>query len=88
MAYDGNYLAMVNPDAGKDGVRMFTYKTADAAGVVTAADYIADAVDRGMRLGDLVFVIEVDSLATPTTAARTERLCSAVNATTGAATLT
>lgn len=73
-------------------------KTVDAVGTVAGAGYVTGATTaangkgaagRGMKLGDVVFVIVVDSVSAPTTVSDTGwYYVSALNATTGAATLT
>lgn len=67
MAYNGDYLAMMSADAGKNGPRCFCLRTTDAAATVEGANYISDATERGIRLGDSVLIQKVDDLATPTT---------------------
>ncbi len=86
MAYDPNYLTMVSADSGKNGPRCFAYRTTDAKAVLEAADYVSDARDRGLRLGDSVLVQKVDDLTTPTTIESEWYEVPAVSAT-GAATL-
>lgn len=66
MAYNGDYLALMSADAGKNGPRCFCLRTTDAAATVEAADYISDATERGIRLGDSVLIQKVDDLTTPT----------------------
>jgi len=86
MAYASENLALISPGAGKENTRCFTYKTTDAVAVLVAAAYIEDGVDRGMRVGDLVDIVKVDNLATPTTFEHSRFVVTAVNAA-GAATI-
>lgn len=72
-------------------------RTVDALAGVDAAGYITGAatagsgkgaVGRGMKLGDIVYVQVVDSVTAPTSiTAMSVGFISAINATTGAATL-
>ena len=67
MAYNGDYLAMMSADAGKNGPRCFCLRTTDADATVLGAGYISDATERGIRLGDSILIQKVDDLTTPTT---------------------
>lgn len=68
MAYAPNNLRCIaGPDnpggdrslAHESGVmRLWTYKSTDAPSTVRAANYFTDALLRGMRAGDIVFVAE------------------------------
>ena len=76
---------------------MWLLRTVDIVGDADATGYITDATTaasgkgapgKGMRLGDPVFVIVVDSVTAPTSISDTGwYYVSTVNATTGAATL-
>lgn len=67
MAYNGDYLALMSVDAGKNGPRCFCLRTTDAAAAIAADDYISDAVERGVRYGDSVLIQQVNDLEAPTT---------------------
>lgn len=47
-------------------VNVWTYKTEDAMTSVRAADYISDALHRGMKAGDIVYVITMSAGAPST----------------------
>lgn len=79
MAYNGNKLSMMS--SGVIGqLNSFGYEGNDTVAAVSAAGFISDAKDRGMRVGDIVFVHNVGT-------GTSIRQCTAINATTGAATL-
>lgn len=73
------------------------YRTTDALAVVDAAAYFTDAgptasgkglPGRGLKVGDLITVMVVDSISTPTAVtAMSTGVISAVSASTGAGTL-
>lgn len=61
MAYKPGDLILAFGGINDPGVRIWTYKTTDGSTAVEAADYFSDALYRGMRVGDLVYIVEVDS---------------------------
>lgn len=94
MAYNTAGLICLTNSAG---CNTWLLRTVDAIAGTDAAGYITDAgpansgkgaPGRGMKVGDMVRVVLVDSVTAPTTAtAATWATVSAVNATTGAGTL-
>ncbi len=88
MAYNGDRLILSTPRAPA-GPQVWIYgpysssdTQTDAVATVRAAGYISDAKQRGMRVNDVVQVVD-----TSTPLVSWSRV-SAINATTGAATLT
>lgn len=65
MAYDTNELFLVT-SAGGGAAQSWIYEGTDLVATVAAANYISDASDRGMRVGD---TIEVRQFATTAKAA-------------------
>lgn len=64
MAYStSNPPALISQGVGGGTVRIWSYKSTDAAAVVDAANYITNGGSLGMQVGDLVFVVDTD--ATP-----------------------
>lgn len=78
MAYNGSNLSVFNSDIGDNSLQHFTYTSADVAATVAAAGYISDAFTRGMKINDLVWVVDT---ATPLI---TSHRVTAVSQTTGA----
>lgn len=58
MAYNNNNLALMNPGASKESVRLFSLVTSDAEATIDDANYISDGQNYGMRLNDLVYVVK------------------------------
>jgi hypothetical protein len=95
MAYNNAGLTCLLNSAA---VSVWVLKTVDAVGDADAEDYISNAittasgkgiVGRGMKLGDLVLVMVVDSVAATTSISDTGwYYVSALNTTTGAGTIT
>lgn len=87
MSYNTDYLQKIM-GGGPTGNQVFLYappsgsSQADAVATVRGAGYISDAKAKGMRLNDIVIVVDT------TTPLVSLSRCSALNATTGAATLT
>lgn len=55
MAYStSNPPAMITQRVGDSGGAMWSYDSADAATVVRAINYITDALDLGMKVGDTI----------------------------------
>jgi hypothetical protein len=95
MAYNSAGLYAIQQTGRKT---LWALDTVDIVGDADASGYITDAATagsgkgapgKGMKLGDLVFVTVVDSVAAPTTISDTGwYYVSAVSATTGAGTIT
>lgn len=59
MAYDtSNPPALASQVNGTNGVRRWTYKSADPLATVVGAGYVTDADDLGMQVGDEVFMVD------------------------------
>ncbi len=55
MAYStSNPPAMITQRVGDSGGAIWSYDSADAASVVRAINYITDALDLGMKVGDMI----------------------------------
>lgn len=81
MAYSGNNLRKVlalGIDDSQSGVNLWMYNSADAVATVVAQGYITDPVDRGMKVNDIVIVIDT---ATPLISITRVKTVSAVAAT-------
>lgn len=63
MSYAATGLRCLVPRMGGAGTALWVYTSTDAHGAVDAADYFSDALDRGLKAEDIVFVIDT---ATPT----------------------
>ena len=61
MAYAPTKLSLVGGDPRTSAPCMWAYKSEDAMTSVRAAGYIADAKFAGMKVGDIVHVITVNS---------------------------
>jgi len=62
MAYStSNPPRLALPAVGANSPNIWVYDSADAATVVRVADYFTDALDLGMKIGDIV--IQSDSAA-------------------------
>lgn len=87
MAYNGDHLGLINLGS-KSGRNVFCYTTTDVHTDVDAVGYFTDGYHRGMRVGDVLYVAQVDSLTAPTSVtALTMHAVSAANATTGVASI-
>jgi anaerobic selenocysteine-containing dehydrogenase len=64
MAYNGNNLSALYTFTTTGSWQQWVYRSADAIATVTAAGYITDAADRGLALGDIVWVTETVGNAT------------------------
>lgn len=64
MAYSSANLAMQVPDLGGTSAQVWVYKSADSFATVKAANYIADAQNQGMRVRDIIAIVDT---ATPAT---------------------
>lgn len=59
MAYARASLSLIaGTTYDRDVMRIWAYKSTDAMSTVRGANYIADAKDRGMRPGDVVYVTQ------------------------------
>lgn len=59
MAYaTSNPPALVSQRSGADGGAVFIYKDGDDKAAVTAADYVSDGFDLGLKVGDIVHHID------------------------------
>ena len=56
MAYQGSNLILIAGSI-EGSVNFFSYVTSDSFSAVLAANYFSDGIERGMQIGDLVFVI-------------------------------
>jgi hypothetical protein len=64
MAYARGSLALIaGHEYAPDTPRIWSYKSTDAMSTVRAANYIADAKLRGMRVGDIVYVHQMTGAA-------------------------
>ncbi len=62
MAYSAsNPVKLAFQAGGGNGVRGWSYTHTDIHTDVDAADYFTDGFDRGMRVGDIVFVSKSDA---------------------------
>lgn len=46
---------------GIDGISLWLYQSADAAATVKAANYITNAKDLGMKVGDAVIILDTNT---------------------------
>jgi len=87
MPYNGDHLGLINIGS-KSGRKVFAYTTTDVHTDVDAVGYFTDGATRGMDVGDIVYVIQVNSLTAPTSVtALTMHAVSASNSTTGVASI-
>lgn len=61
MAYNGANLSRLTSGQIGAGFSLWHYTSTDAATAVRVAGYITDARTRGMRVGDVVFVVDTDA---------------------------
>lgn len=68
MAYNSDALSLLTQTiaGGDNHFRLWVYKSTDAADAVDTAGYISNATKKGMKVGDIVLVIDTD--ASPITA--------------------
>lgn len=83
MAYDNSYLTLIAGDSGKNGPRIWSYRTTDAKAAYQASGYVSDGVERGMRFGDIVEVqrVTTGTLDVPTAMQTGRNYISAVTST-------
>lgn len=81
MSYAASGLRLMVPAFAGAGNR-WRYESTDASTVVDASGYISDGGNYGMKVGDLVEVVDTDTYLT------TLHIVISVNATTGAVDLT
>ena len=62
MAYNAQYLTLMAHGAGQ---QWWSYRTADAPAVVDSAGYFGGEAVAMLKVGDLIFVQQVDSPAAP-----------------------
>jgi hypothetical protein len=62
MAYQSEYLTAIKFAGGAGGNHVWLLMTEDANAAVTATDYITDATEKGMTVGDIVLVVRVGTL--------------------------
>ena len=63
MAYNSGALNKVSQTiatfgASDEGMTVWSYKTTDLIAVIEATDYVTDADDKGMQVGDFVLISE------------------------------
>ena len=61
MAYAPTKLALVGGDPRTSAPCMWAYKSEDAMTTVRVAGYFADGKFAGMKVGDIIYVIQVNS---------------------------
>ena len=61
MAYVSANLNLCAPRMGQDGTALWAYEGTDVHTDVDAADFFSDGSDKGMRVGDIVFVSKTTS---------------------------
>lgn len=66
MAYGTAGLKCVVAGVGS-GPAVWVYSSVDANGVVSGAAYFTDGIARGLRVGDVMFVVDTDTGAGNTT---------------------
>jgi len=71
MPYDTRYLAIKQHIPNEVGGQEWWYDTTDAVTVVRAANYITDALARGMEKGDIIWVRVWSALPNTSTAKQT-----------------
>jgi len=52
---------LVTQGIGGSGVSVWTYSSTDAAADVDAANYITDGGSLGLKVGDVIFVLDTDA---------------------------
>ena len=57
MSYDANYLTLMAHGAGQ---QWWSYRTTDAPATVDSAGYFSGAAPAMLKVGDLIFVANVD----------------------------
>ena len=66
MAYSSSELSLLaGSGAGGNGFRLYHYLTADTPLTVDTAGYFNNATNM-LKVGDLILVVQVDSVSTPT----------------------
>lgn len=62
MAYStSNPPVLMTQGLGGAAMRVWSYKSTDAATAVRVSGYFTDGYDLGMRAGDLIFVVDTDA---------------------------
>lgn len=67
MAYASSQLRLMVPSMNADSPQLWTLQGTDAVSAVYAANFVSDALARGVRKGDLVLYTKWDSLTTKAT---------------------
>lgn len=58
MAYNQNNLALISTTMFNGAWRLWVYRSADALATVVAAGYISNGYDMGMKVDDMVIVVD------------------------------
>ncbi len=61
MAYVSNNLNVLVPRMGQDGTAVWGYEGTDIHTDVDATDFFDDGDDKGLRVGDVMFVSKTDA---------------------------
>lgn len=77
MAYNQQNLIKVTPAPFAGAINMWIYRSADSFATVKAANYISNAFDMGVKVRDIVFVVDT---ATPATTIANILTCTAAPA--------
>jgi hypothetical protein len=77
MAYSQQNLIKWNPAPFAGIINVWIYRSADSFAAVKAANYISNAFDMGVRVRDIVFVVDT---ATPATTIANILTCTAAPA--------
>lgn len=78
MAYNGANLEQLVVPLSHSHPGLWVYTSADAVATVVAQDYITDPIDRGLKVNDLVIIVDT---ATPLISMARVKTVSAVAAT-------
>lgn len=80
MAFDGAYFEL-DGNSSKNTFNQWRYKTTDTAATVDTANYFLNAYAMGLRAGDVILRLTVDSLSAPTTWLHGFHTCNSASAT-------
>lgn len=67
MAYVSSELRLMVPSMNASSPQLWSLQGVDTAATANTADYISDALARGMRKGDLVIYTKWDNISTKAT---------------------
>ena len=67
MAYVSTELRLMVPSMNASSPQLWSLQGVDAAAAVNTADFITDALARGMRKGDVVLYTQWDNISTKAT---------------------